>query len=119
MNKRISTHNLNRIRENLIDYTCETLSEVTPQKLAFIRWEYGIIIQALGDLYSGNLSLSHDAGKYFRSDDFAYDCKLMNIDVDLMLFIVKNPDKYLEDIENYNEIPCNSIADFLGWGEIL
>ena len=118
MKKLISTHNLNRIRENLISYTCDTLEEVNVQKLGFIRWTYGIIMQSLDDLYSGDISLAHEAGKYFRSDSFAYDCKLMNIDVELMLFIVKNPEKYLEDIKNYNEIACNSLAELM-WGQIL
>lgn len=117
MNKRISITNLNKIRENLIAYTCETLEEVNVQKLGFIRLTYGVIMQAIEDLYSGNISLAYEAGQYFKSYGYTYDCKLMNIDVELMSFIVLNPDKYLENMYDYSSI--GKTADEINWDGVF
>ncbi len=79
----------------LLEYTYSKFGHMTEQQIASARLVYEIIREAICDLNSPKKELQTDARSYFDGNSFEFHCRCVGIPLELMLFIVDNPDKYV------------------------
>ncbi len=114
--------------EPLMNYTKEKFHDITKQKEAHVRLTYETIRQAISDLHGSNEEHKKSAQAYFTCTKkpkehhniirtFAYHCDFVGISKELMLYIARNPARYVKeskrhsyDDHNDGDVYCDSMS---------